>query len=1067
MNILSSKMLRIAVIVILVACSVLSGAHRADARRPVRAGIFNFSPLLYTDANGHAQGFFVKMLDRIAEQENWDVQYVPGTWQENLDRLANKQVDLVLGMGYTADRAKFLDFPKEFLVLDWGVVYKPKASQINTIMDLQGKTVCGLKGSVYSEGFLELTRQFQIKVTFLEMDQLSDIFKAVESGQADAGVTSNIPGILNEDAHRVERTPIVFTPVKLSFAVNAGQNGDLIAALDRDITRMKADENSVYNHELGHLFGRKQDLVPKEVYLGMLVICGVLVASIVFIVVLRRKVRQKTAELDEQDNLMRSILNGTTDAVFIKDTQGRYIVVNDEVVRLFGKFRAEIIGHDDYSFFSAAEAEFLKSRDRTIMEGDQVVTKEEHITILDEPRVYLATKGPVYDKHGGTSGIFGISRDITGIKEAETELHRYSQLLKKTGEIALVGGWELDLATRKPFWSDLVRRILEVEPEVTIGIDDALGFYSPDGKAVLREAVRALIEAGTPFDLELPLVTAKQNHVWGRIQGEAEYAEGKVVKILGSLQDVTARKKMEEQLRQSNEQLGFVLEGSQLGFWDWNMETGEVARNERWAEMLGYTLNEVELSIDQWTNLIHPDDEALAWKSINDHLEGRTVLHEAEYRVMAKDGRYRWILDRARIVQRGPDGRPTRMSGTHSDITARKRAEEEKNSRDQQMQHAQRLESLGVLSGGIAHDFNNILAIIIGHCSLAKLGSHSAERSIDEIERAAERAAGLCRQMLAYAGKSQFVQERVNFAELVDDMVRMLQQTISRKVHIKVQLESGLPIISGDASQLRQIVMNLVINASEAIGGEQGEIRIALALAEFEEGRAPRDYLGRDIVPGSYLCLEVSDNGCGMDSETMIRLFEPFYTTKFTGRGLGMSAVLGIITSHQGALQLMSELGSGTTFRIYLPAETGAAAATDAEGVAPVAIPWQGTGMVLLVEDEAQVRLVARALLEKFGFGVLEAVNGKEALELYRGHAGTIRLVLTDMGMPVMDGHDLVRELHTLDAALPVVIASGFGDSEITSRLDRSEVAGMISKPYNTGQLRDVLRRVVEGVPAQ
>jgi len=1061
----SDTFLRIAGLLLLLMASSLFHPNHADAKRIVRAAIYNFKPLVYSDPDGTPRGFFVKMLNRVADQEQWEVQYVPGTWQEGMDRLKKNQVDLVLCIGYTQERAKFLDFPRECLMLDWGLVYKSKRSHIDNIMDLDGKTVSGLKGSVFSTGFLELVKQFQIKVNFIEADQVSDVFKAVDSGKAAAGVTSNIPGILNEAAYLVDRTPIIFTPVKLGFAVNGGQNGDLIAALDRNIAAMKADQGSAYYRELGHLFGKKDAVIPKEVYWALSGISAVLLWSISFIIVLRRKVRGKTAELSEQAGLMRAIINGTTDAVFIKDTRGRYVVVNDEVVRLFGRERAEIIGKDDTVFFPPQEARFLMSNDHAVMGGKEVVTAEEHITTLDEARTYLSAKGPVYNKQGALSGMFGISRDITGFRRAETESFRYSQLLKRTGELALVGGWELDLETGKLFWSELMYRIHEVEPDFTVTPEDAFGFYTPETRPVVQAAVNALIESGTAFDLELAVVTAKGNALWVRGQGEAECLGGKITKIFGSFQNITERKRMEEQLRQSNEQLRFVLEGSQLGFWDWNMEIGEVERNERWAQMLGYTLKEVELTVKQWTTLMHPDDHESVWKSINDHLEGRAALHEVEYRMLAKDGSYKWIYDRACIVKRDAEGRPLRMSGTHTDITERRRVEEEKQSLDQQMQHAQRLESLGVLSGGIAHDFNNILAIIIGHCALAKLNSHSAASSLGEIERAAERAAELCRQMLAYAGKSQFIWAKVDFGELVEDIVKMLKTTISQKVEIRSDLSPEISIIDGDASQLRQVAMNLIINASEAIGKEQGEIRVSVTHAELAEGGVSRDYLGKIIAPGSYVALTVSDNGCGMDSETLMRIFEPFYTTKFTGRGLGMSAVLGIITSHQGALQLYSESGSGTTFIVYLPLLKAGCGDGNATQQAVSAAPWQSSGTVLLVEDECQIRLVVKSLLEHFGFAVLEAGNGKEALELYERNAGGITLVVTDMGMPVMDGHDLCLALKKHDPKLPIVISSGFGDAEVSSRVALQDIAGVISKPYNSDQLQQVLMKVVAAAP--
>ncbi|MEI6305880.1 MAG: PAS domain S-box protein, partial [Deltaproteobacteria bacterium] len=246
----------------------------------------------------------------------------------------------------------------------------------------------------------------------------------------------------------------------------------------------------------------------------------------------------------------------------------------------------------------------------------------------------------------------------------------------------------------------------------------------------------------------------------------------------------------------------------------------------------------------------------------------------------------------------------------------RKKMEDERLALERQLLQAQKMESLGVLAGGIAHDFNNILAVIIGNCFLVKMDYETAETHIPEIEKSVERAAGLCRQMLAYAGKAQLTQAQVNIRILVDEMVDMLKATLPRNSAIKPDFTTGIPFILGDASQLRQIVMNLIINASEAIGENEGEILISLVKMKVGPDQYIKDHQGKDIPPGGYVCLEVTDNGCGMDEETKWRIFEPFYTTKFTGRGLGMSAVLGIIKAHNGALQLFSQLGKGTTFKV-------------------------------------------------------------------------------------------------------------------------------------------------------
>ncbi|MEI6305590.1 MAG: ATP-binding protein, partial [Deltaproteobacteria bacterium] len=407
---------------------------------------------------------------------------------------------------------------------------------------------------------------------------------------------------------------------------------------------------------------------------------------------------------------------------------------------------------------------------------------------------------------------------------------------------------------------------------------------------------------------------------------------------------------------------------------------------------------------------------------------------------------------------------PGKFATAFVDISDRIIAVEEKQLLEQQLQHTQKLESLGVLSGGIAHDFNNILAIIVGYCSLTKMDYETAENNIAEIEKAAERAAALCRQMLAYAGKAQLSMSQINMRSLTDEMVTMLKATLPQNAEINPDLSTDVPSINGDSSQIRQIIMNLIINASEAIGKEHGEIRVSLATTDIKTGQSEQDYNGNTIPPGKYVYLEVTDNGCGMDEETKWRIFEPFYTTKFTGRGLGMSAVLGIIKSHGGALQLHSQLGQGTTFKVYLPVPLTDSAGNENTSASLSSAPWKGSGTILLVEDEDQVRLIAKALLKNIGFYVLEAVNGKEALELYQKNATDITLVMTDMGMPIMDGYELFSELKKLNPELPIIVSSGYGDAEVNSRIDIDNIAGLISKPYRSDQLREVLKRTLEGI---
>ena len=404
---------------------------------------------------------------------------------------------------------------------------------------------------------------------------------------------------------------------------------------------------------------------------------------------------------------------------------------------------------------------------------------------------------------------------------------------------------------------------------------------------------------------------------------------------------------------------------------------------------------------------------------------------------------------------------PNQFACVIADITKRKRAEAETANLQRKFQQAQKLESLGVLVGGVAHDFNNILAMVMGSCFLGQEDPATAREHFARIETAAQRGAELCRQMLAYAGKAQFSLDQVDMGLLIEDMKQLVQASMHKMVLINFDVAADLPGVIGDKSQISQVVMNLIINAAEAIGEAPGEIHLRLEKVIFTPADANHDFLGKVIAPGSYVCIEVTDTGCGMNEEVKRRLFEPFYTTKFTGRGLGLSATLGIIHSHKGALQLASQLGEGTTFRIYLPADSSAGSKDELCQQNPKE-PWRGSGTILLVDDEESILLAVSAMLKILGFNVLTASDGHEALAIYQEQVATIDLVLTDMGMPVMSGQEMIPELKKIRSDLPIIVSSGFGEVNVTESIDVGSVAGILNKPYNFGQLRQILQQVTK-----
>ncbi len=395
------------------------------------------------------------------------------------------------------------------------------------------------------------------------------------------------------------------------------------------------------------------------------------------------------------------------------------------------------------------------------------------------------------------------------------------------------------------------------------------------------------------------------------------------------------------------------------------------------------------------------------------------------------------------------------------EMEQRRLAAEEHRKLEAQVQHAQRLESLGVLAGGIAHDFNNLLASIMGYGSLAAMDlpeESRARKSIDQVLIAAKSAADLTQQMLAYSGRGTFVLEPVNASQLIEGVARLIESTISRKATLRLNLAKSLPSIEADASQIRQVMMNLITNAAESLGEAPGTVEVRTGVTWVDEGELPSTVPGQSLPSGYYVFIEVGDTGCGMDGETLNKIFDPFFTTKFTGRGLGLAAVLGIIRSHRGSIRVESQPNRGTTFRVLFPA-VDVAPAADVELASEKKI-WHAEGVVLVVDDQPAVRNLARMILERSGLTVLTADDGREAVEVFRNHAPEVHAVLLDLNMPGMDGGEVFGKLIEMVPDIRVILCSGYNEQDVTGKLQGHRASGFLRKPYHPSELLDRLQAI-------
>ncbi len=421
------------------------------------------------------------------------------------------------------------------------------------------------------------------------------------------------------------------------------------------------------------------------------------------------------------------------------------------------------------------------------------------------------------------------------------------------------------------------------------------------------------------------------------------------------------------------------------------------------------------------------------------------AIRDVEATALTPDGRKTDLLLSAALLS-GPQAGPLGCVVTLTDISERKRREE-------RLQQAQKLESIGLLAGGIAHDFNNLLVGVIGNASLALdtlPAGHPVAEQLHGVVKAGEQAAHLTRQMLAYSGKGQFVVEPLNLSDLIPEMSALVQPSISKKIAIHYQLDPDLPPIRADRGQMQQVFMNLVLNAAEAIGSGAGLVSVKTGVQDLDEADTRLNQESADARPGKHVYLEVRDTGCGMDPATQARIFEPFFSTKFTGRGLGLAAVSGIVRAHKGAIQISSGPGKGSCFTVLFPEAKGAVVETPAEDARPAPT---GTGTILVVDDEEVVRDMAKKALKVHGFDVLLASGGLEAIDIFKRHPGDISLVLLDLGMPGMSGDEVLPELHKIRPQVNVLVSSGYAETETMALFKGHRVSGFVQKPYASRHL--------------
>ncbi len=673
---------------------------------------------------------------------------------------------------------------------------------------------------------------------------------------------------------------------------------------------------------------------------------------------------------------------------------------------------------------------------------------------------YCITEGvPIRDSAGNILGGFIIFPDITEQHLAETALKQSEARLVAVLEHLLEGILAADTETERfVFANAAICRMLGRSREEIIGLS-IRDIHPADALPRVLEEFARMKRGESDMALDLPALRRDGSVFHVDIRAANMELDGRPC-VLAMFTDITDRKRAQAELKEAERRYRDLFAGSRDGFVVVSASGAFLDANPAYCNMLGYTLDELK-QLEDFYAITPPQWRAWEKKEIWENRllsQGYSGVYEKEY--IRKDGTVFPVeLQSFAVFDEG--GRPQYLWGVARDITDRKRLEQEQEKLQKQLQHAQKMESVGRLAGGVAHDFNNMLGVILGHTEMAlsQVDADSPlQADLQEIRKAAERSADLTRQLLAFARKQTISPQVLDLNATVEGMLKMLRRLIGEDIELAWLPGAQTGQIRLDPSQVDQVLANLCVNARDAIGERPGRIVIETGAANFDAAYCA-EHVG--FIPGEYILLAVSDNGCGMDKDTQAHLFEPFFTTKESGKGtgLGLATVYGIVKQNCGFINVYSELGKGTTFKIFLPRCRTKATRLPQPGAAETSGP--GNATILLVEDEPAILQMTTSMLESQGYQVLAATTPGEAIRLAREYTGPIHLLMTDVVMPEMNGRDLAKNLLAIYPDLKRLFMSGYTANVIAHHGVLDAGVRFLQKPFS---LRELSAKIAEAL---
>lgn len=1062
-------------------CIILVGLCCFDGRlvhadpKMVRVGVYDNAPIVFRERNGGFGGFSVDILRHIARKEGWILTFVYGTWSECLSRLANGDIDIQVYIAYSPERSMIYDFSKVTLMRNWGQVFSRQEEHLSSIFDLDSKRVAVLDHGIHAIAFKNLVDKFGINATFIPLESHQKVFQRIRDKEVDVGIANRIFGMRHSQQYGLYSSMIVFNPIDIRYAARKGTNDDILAAIDKYLSKWKMQKDSIYyklrNASLPGFYSANTSNWVWWGFTGIAAFCILILISI-------RKLLPSKARMALNNEIIAKMAEGVH---LVRLSDLRIVYANSKLEQMFGYDPGEILGKNVCIINSCSD----QSSEQTVEEILAVLHEsgEWHGEVSnskkDGTQFWSYANVSIFNHLVYGKVLVSVHSDITEKKMAdailmqeETERRSIENKLLESSEARFQNAVynapfpimlhaDGDVLAISKTWTELSGYTLDEIPTIADWTEKAYG----EQKYKLRKVIKDLYQLQMRKDEGDFNILTKDGRelVWSFSSSPLGVISDGRRLVISMAMDITNAQATSKQLAKSNAMLETIINQAPFGIhvaegssasWHITISNREVERitgaTSQEMEQIIFLRGKLTAHVKLACTLLYPDRSP--WQPGNEPLtqamRGNTCENVEMIILRANGDESVLLINSAPIYD---DGQVIAGIVTYSDITSRKLLEDH-------LRQAQKMQAVGTLAGGVAHDFNNILAIILGNAELAELGVGDTRTSMNSIKTAVLRGKDLVRQLLTFSRRSPGQKQLLDAIPLIKEALQLVRSTLPSSIEILTRIQQQSIYFEGDPIRLHQIVVNLCMNASQALGEEGGILEVGLKQVALSSNAARA--LG--LSAGDYMELIVQDNGPGIPLHLQERIFEPFFTTKDTGKGcgLGLSVVHGVTEEYNGCVLLESKPNTGAEFTVYLPAADALPEApNDIGGDELLAV---AAGRIIFVDDEPDLVVVGVEMLELLGYNAIGFTDSQKAVAAFQQSPDSFDAVVTDQVMPHLSGCELASQIHKIRSSIPIFLCTGFSEKITEENAAEMGVHAFFLKPVSIGDLSRALVEVFQ-----